>query len=395
MEPEKLVMSSQSSASSDQASEEQSKVFAGARQGLENMLSLKSGEKVTIVTDFATMNETQDAFVEVAKQITGKDNVTIYVLEDSGERPLKAMPNGLDASVMASDVTMFVAQSMGEELDTVRRPMMKAVSKSSARHGHCPGFKKRMMMEGMAADYNIVYALSKALVDLLSNTRRINVTTPKGTNLIVDVDSQHFPWVPSQPVKKGQLANLPDGEVFCTPYNVNGTAVIDGCVGDFLNEKYGHIKDTPIYVNIQAGMAVDISCLGNKDLEYDLRTYVFNLNGKKEFLTRKVGEFALGTNLGVTGFMGKMLQDEKCGRAIHFAFGDPLDEDGTGAGYECKGHIDLVVVDPTVKANNSMIIMDNGLYTEEVMRHTLKYLPSGYALSKIEEKLTFVKVSGR
>lgn len=395
MEPESLVKSSQSSAGSEYASEERSKIFAGARQGLENMLGLKSGEKVTIVTDFATMSETQDAFVEVAKQITGKDNVTIYVLEDSGERPLSAMPDGLVERVNNSDVTMFVAQSMGEELDTVRRPMMRAVSKSSARHGHCPGFIKQMMMEGMAADYNVVYALSKALVDLLSGTRRINVTSEKGTNLICDIDPQNFPWVPSQPVKKGQLANLPDGEVFCTPYNVNGTAVVDGCVGDFLNEKYGHLKETPVYVNIQSGMAVEISCPRNKELEYDLRTYVFNLNGKKEFLTRKVGEFALGTNLGVTGFIGKMLQDEKCGRAIHFAFGDPLDEDGTRAGYECKGHIDLIVVEPTVKANNGLIVMDNGLYTEEVMRHTLKYLPFGYALSKIEEKLTFVKVNNQ
>lgn len=393
MDPKSLVESSQSPAESGQASEEQSKIFAGARQGLENMLGLKSGEKVTIVTDFATMNETQDAFVEVAKQITGEDNIKIYVLEDSGERPLKAMPNGLDASVMASDVTMFVAQSMGEELDTVRRPMMKAVSKSSARHGHCPGFTKRMMMEGMAADYNVVYALSKALVDLLSSTRRINVTTPKGTNLIVDIDASQFPWVPSEPVKKGQVANLPDGEVFCFPYNVNGTAVVDGCVGDFLNKKYGCIEKTPVYVNIQAGMAAKISCSGNKDLEYDLITYIFDLNGKREFLTRKVGEFALGTNLGVTGIMGNMLQDEKCGRAIHFAFGDPLSDEGSRAGYECKGHIDSVIVDPTVKANNGLVIMNNGSYTEEVMRHTLKYLPLGYALTKKDEQLTFVRVS--
>lgn len=364
-------------------------VQQGARQGLENMLGFKPGEKITIVTDKATMAETENAFVEVAKEITGETNVTVYVLEDYGQRPLAEVPKGLAESARNSNVTMFVAQSLGDELETVRRPLIKTAVGAGAAHGHCPGFTRNMMMEGMAADYNVVYALSRALHDILSDVKRISVSNDAGTNLVVDT-LKHFPWVYSQPITRGSWANLPDGEIFCAPYNVNGTAVLDGCVGDFLGEKYGNIGKSPIYVNIHAGMAVEIKCPEDKDLENDFKTYVMNLDGKREFLTRKVGEFALGTNLGIENITGNLLQDEKLGFASHIAFGDPLADDDSNAGYSCKGHIDGLMIRPTVKADGKTI-MDKGQYAESVMRETLKYLPTGYSLSK--DKLSFVAPS--
>ncbi len=362
-----------------------SMVRQGALQGLENMLGFKAGEKISIVTDRKTAEETQNAFVEVAKDITGDPNVTVFVLEDYGERPLSSVPPGLVDAVKQSKVTMFVAQSLGQELETVRRPLIKTATSSGAAHGHCPGFTRNMMAEGMAADYNVVYGLSHALFDILSGVKRINVTSDAGTNLIVDT-KKRFPWIYSQPIKRGTWANLPDGEIFCHPYNVNGTAVIDGCIGDHLGPKFGCIGKTPIYVNIQSGMAVSISCPGNPALEKEYSEYVFNSDKKRDFLTRKVGEYALGTNLGVKTLTGEMLQDEKCGEASHFAFGDPLDDDNSEARYSCLGHIDGLLMRPTVKGDGR-VLMDKGKYTKEVLAQTIKYLPTGYKFD--EDSLSF------
>ena len=53
-----------------------------------------------------------------------------------------------------------------------------------------------------------------------------------------------------------------------------------------------------------------------------------------------MGEFAIGTNIGVTRVIGNILQDEKF-PGIHIAFGDPYGEH-TGAKWSSSTHIDVV-----------------------------------------------------
>ena len=54
----------------------------------------------------------------------------------------------------------------------------------------------------------------------------------------------------------------------------------------------------------------------------------------------RVGEFAIGTNIGVERVIGNILQDEKF-PGIHIAFGNPYGEH-TGAEWRSSTHIDVV-----------------------------------------------------
>ena len=54
----------------------------------------------------------------------------------------------------------------------------------------------------------------------------------------------------------------------------------------------------------------------------------------------RVGEFAIGTNIGVERVIGNILQDEKF-PGIHIAFGDPYGAH-TGAPWKSSTHIDVV-----------------------------------------------------
>ena len=54
----------------------------------------------------------------------------------------------------------------------------------------------------------------------------------------------------------------------------------------------------------------------------------------------RVGEFAIGTNLGIDHVIGNILQDEKF-PGIHIAFGNPYGEH-TGAPWTSTTHIDVV-----------------------------------------------------
>jgi hypothetical protein len=41
---------------------------------------------------------------------------------------------------------------------------------------------------------------------------------------------------------KGEWGNLPDGEVFTAPYNVNGVIVVSE-LGDWFARKYGYLQE--------------------------------------------------------------------------------------------------------------------------------------------------------
>ena len=53
-----------------------------------------------------------------------------------------------------------------------------------------------------------------------------------------------------------------------------------------------------------------------------------------------MGEFAIGTNIGVRDVIGNILQDEKI-PGVHIAFGNPYGAH-TGAEWDCSTHIDVV-----------------------------------------------------
>jgi leucyl aminopeptidase (aminopeptidase T) len=148
------------------------------------------------------------------------------------------------------------------------------------------------------------------------------------------------------------MGNLPGGEVFTTPGEVNGVFVIDG-VGDYLCEKYGNLKHSPLTVWIEEpprprGVS-ESNCA--------------TTSGPTATRTRsdRVGEFAIGTNIQLEKVIGEILQDEKF-PGIHIAFGNPYGAH-TGADWYSKTHIDVVgtefdiIVDgtPLMKAGKFLI----------------------------------------
>jgi leucyl aminopeptidase (aminopeptidase T) len=73
----------------------------------------------------------------------------------------------------------------------------------------------------------------------------------------------------------------------------------------------------------------------------------------------RVGEFAIGTNIGVTRVIGNILQDEKF-PGIHIAFGDPYGQH-TGAKWTSSTHIDVVGL-------NFNIWLESPAGEEQIMR---------------------------
>jgi leucyl aminopeptidase (aminopeptidase T) len=73
----------------------------------------------------------------------------------------------------------------------------------------------------------------------------------------------------------------------------------------------------------------------NRELVKDFEAYTHTDENSD-----RVGEFAIGTNIGVERVIGNILQDEKF-PGIHIAFGNPYGEH-TGAPWRSSTHIDVV-----------------------------------------------------
>ena len=68
-----------------------------------------------------------------------------------------------------------------------------------------------------------------------------------------------------------------------------------------------------------------------------------------------MGEFAVGTNTGLTHLIYNLLQDEKF-PGIHIAFGSSLPAK-TGAKWDSKAHVDGVLKSPSIYVDGEPIMI--------------------------------------
>jgi len=233
----------------------------------------------------------------------------------------------------SSQVSIFAVQVQPNELRS-RMEMTDVVNRRHMRHAHMVNITPEVMVEGMRADFNAVDRLSQVVLDKVRKATYVRATTAAGTDIRAELNPEYKWFKTSGIISPEKWGNLPGGECFTAPGEVNGVFVVDGVVGDFLCARYGILRDTPLTVKISENRITSVSC-ANKDLEREFWSYTHTDENSD-----RVGEFAIGTNIGVSQVIGNILQDEKF-PGIHIAFGDPYGAH-TGAPWKSTTHIDVV-----------------------------------------------------
>jgi aminopeptidase len=329
----------------------------GVKQAVENCLKVKAGERVIIITDEETI-EIGSALKTVIEKITGK--IQFFVMEDFGQRPID-YPQAIDDAIKAADVSIYAAQGAEGELQTFRRHMIKVVeANTKLRHAHMIGITPQIMKDGMCGDYKEIQRISKLVYEKVRNAKKIQVVTEKGNNFVAEF-SPELKWnISDGNIGPGHWNNLPDGEVFTSPLTVNGKVVIDGCLGDFFAERYGSLENTPMVIEVSDGRAIKESVLcDNEQLQQEFSKYIFETDEN----SNRVGEFAIGTNTGLTELTYNLLQDEKF-PGVHIAFGSPL-PGKTGAKWDSKVHVDGVIKNTSIYVDDEMIMNKGEFCFEE------------------------------
>lgn len=318
----------------------------GARNAVRVCLGITGRDRVALVFDEGTSEIAQAIDQEALG--TGAQ-VRSWKLEDHVERPARDLPRSLADEIRALRPTasIYMGESKPGEM-AFRGPLLRLlVEELHCRHGHMPGIDEQLMTDGMAVDYEEVYRVTRQVYEVARTAARIEVTTRAGTDLKATF-GPGLRWIPcdGRYHEQGLWGNLPEGETFTSPLSVDGVIAAEE-MGDWFTHKYG-VFETPVRMRVRAGRLAGVET-ANEELALDIAAYM-----GQHADSNRVGEFAIGTNVGLKRIIGNFLQDEKF-PGVHVAFGDPYGFE-TGADWECPSHVDVLASHADVTVDGRKIM---------------------------------------
>src|SRR5687768_4596283 len=243
-------------------------LLPGARNAIRVCLNVQPHERVTVIAD----RECEDIAASLVHEIEAVGApYKAFILEDVAPRPLADLPAAIAADMELSQVSLLAVHVQPNELKS-RMQLTDIVNRRKMRHGHMVNINRQMMLEGMRADFHKVDRLSQRVIDIVRNATTIRGTTKGGSDFTATLNPD-YRWIKTSGlISPDKWGNLPGGEVFTTPGEVNGTFVIDGVVGDYLCDKYGDLRHEPLTARVKGNRLVEAFST-NKALEQEFWDY--------------------------------------------------------------------------------------------------------------------------
>lgn len=302
-------------------------LVSNAEKALSQVLDLRPGEGLLVVTDQATHTVAQ-AFEQAAGKLEARPMV--FVLPED-LRPLTALPPGLADGIAEADIAVTCFKGRPEETP-FRIELIRSLSASVRRLGHGPGMTESMLRGPVGVDYTAMAGAANRLMETLQGAITIHITAPGGTDVTLNVANR--PFMTDTVIEDGKWGNLPAGEIWCAPVEdaANGILVCDGSIGDL-----GQVP-SKVAIKLTEGRITGLDCEDPAFLE---RLHEF-LSVDDE--AKVIGELGIGLNPGA-GLTGNLLEDEKAGGTAHIAFGN--NEDMGGGRNRSSTHRDFLFRGPT------------------------------------------------
>jgi len=331
----------------------------GAEQAVRSCVRLQPAEKTVIITDDSAGHIALE-IARVANDVS-PGNIESFRMEDFGPRPSDGsaplpFPDEIGASLAGADVSFYCAAGKRGELQSFRTPMLRVVeANAKLRHAHMPGINDLLMCTGMAVDYEQVQRMCRKVHEIVKDATRITVTNPAGTEFTARFHPD-WRWVISDGlILADDWSNLPDGEVFTCAKSVDeGIIVVDGVLGDYFSDDFGLLAATPLTLEVKDSRVVGMKC-DDERLVSEFSKYI-----RQDDNADRIGEFAIGTNVGLSELVGNLLQDEKF-PGVHVAVGHGYPEK-TGSDRHSAAHCDAVLKNTTIVVDGRTLMKD-GAFT--------------------------------
>jgi len=308
-----------------------------AKMIMENVLGIKPGENLCILTD-TERPESITRVLFIAAQMAGAETVVITMTprEMGGVEP----PPIAAAAMIAADAIVNQTSHSLTHTNAQREALKRGARVCNLREVN----EDMMIRGGITADYVKVKELTEKLANLLTVSKKVQIITPQGTNLTMNIEGRKGNILAGFATNPGEFSGLPDGEACLAPLEGSATGVI---INPYSIEKINIIKD-PLCLEIKKGMVVKVK--GGKEAKQ-----LESIIEKVGEAAKNIAEFAIGTNpeCRITGITR---EDKKSWGSVHVAIGDNKTLGGT---VECYMHLDIIMLEPTVMIDDRLIV-DNG-----------------------------------
>lgn len=357
-----------------------------AKTAVEQVLRVKKGEKVLIVT-----NPEKDVFVisaalyEAAMARGADVNIMVQPRRTSLDMASDAVIHAIRSE---PDVVMSIsADKLGKDRFGLVKPYrFKGVkgawpsifnalmAAKKMRSFWSPSVTLDTFVRTVAVDYAKMRKDAKKIKKALDWADWIRITSKGGSDIEISLRNRAARVDDGSFWKPGEGGNLPAGETYISPanYSSNGVLVFDGSLstadggGAFVPKK-------SVRLEVKDGLVVKVGGgAGAKRFEKSLilgEKAALKMKGKPGWPKAKVDSyFKNARHLGEVGIglnpkarvTGNMLEDEKILSTCHIAIGSNYDDDA-----EAFIHLDCIVKKPTIVAaplkGKEKLVMKNGV----------------------------------
>lgn len=311
-----------------------------ARKVMKDILAVREGERVLILTDY-----------ERPRTITESLSFAAFAV---GAQPLvMIMPR---ISIGGTEPPPEVAAAMRQATAIVNQCTVSLTHTRAAREALAAGARianlrnldeDMMLYGGVTADYVQVKLLSEKVARMLGEATWARVTTPEGTDLIMSLEGRPGFAQTGFATNPGDFSGLPDGEATIAP--VEGTT--EGVVVDpYLADDLGLI-DKPFRFEVIGGHIRNIT--GGVAAARLRELIEKHGQGADAFAS----QLAIGTNPACRLTDNTREVTKKLG-TCHLAIGDNITLKGA---VESSMHMDIVFLNPTVYLDGKVILQDGKL----------------------------------
>jgi leucyl aminopeptidase (aminopeptidase T) len=297
-------------------------VANAARRVIEGSLGVVAGECVAIVADRAR-EPIGVTLAEVARSVGAE--AELVVLESVAVRPARSLPDVVRALLERAQASvLLIGFEDGER--PMRHEYVTLAADRRLRHAHMIGVGRRTMLAGFSADPGRILDATRAVRTRLRPNSLLRLRSPAGSDLEIRLDPRHRWQERVGIVRPGRWENLPSGELFTCPGDVNGVFVADASLGGHLGAAAGVLGRSAIRVEIKSG-----TCRAVQSVDRTLARSVEELL-RSEPNSDRVGTIIVGTNVGTREPTGELLCDQNL-PGLHIAFGATF-PDLTGASWD-------------------------------------------------------------
>lgn len=316
-----------------------------------DLLRLDDEEKLLLIGDSST-----DWLIDGLAQFAHN----IYFIADN-DRPLTSVPSDLLRLLDDADALLYAISKKGSDERIFRDALNTQAESLGVRVGNLLDVTPEILESAFSGDVHEIKEFTQQLLIEMQSVREVRVTTPAGSDFTVRF-SQEYNWLASTGfVEFKKTRNLMPAEIYTYPDCVNGTIVIDGAYAALVGYEdsdrlLSQLQKTPLTWVVKDSRITEVHCVDERILEIAQAEIAKDLE-----YGNRIGEFGMGTNLGMTELFGNVMHDEKF-PGVHIAHGHGYPS-STNAPYESSVHADGILLDVSVYDEESQqYIMRSGRY---------------------------------